>query len=288
MNELQRQQYLDALGIDSYMPRWVLPMAPAPVLCQPVTAQPERAGSVPPQPVATEVMAQTTPAPAERVESAALTASAPQSEASATVADARQVLAAMATPTPAAEPSTDTGVAGRAVAPLSAATANAETPRFALSLWRIGASLMVIDSRQAELALPTEPLLSNILLALGFPQQRLPRAEVMRWPMYENHLAPQGEEAARETIVAMLEALLEQQPVPYLLLMGADACHYVLPPGLVDGEVRTQRFAAAQGQTLTLEALNSKAIVVPSLCDMLQDTSLKASCWQAIQPLRQS
>src|SRR5690625_6050036 len=33
MNELQRQRYLSALGVESYAPRWRLPGAPEPVLC---------------------------------------------------------------------------------------------------------------------------------------------------------------------------------------------------------------------------------------------------------------
>src|SRR5690625_1498716 len=33
MNELQRQRYLSALGVESYAPRWLLPGAPEPVLC---------------------------------------------------------------------------------------------------------------------------------------------------------------------------------------------------------------------------------------------------------------
>jgi hypothetical protein len=34
MNEYQRQAYLSALGVDNYMPRWRLPLAPEPVACE--------------------------------------------------------------------------------------------------------------------------------------------------------------------------------------------------------------------------------------------------------------
>ena len=34
MNELQRQHYLSALGVDTYMPRWHLPFAPISVACE--------------------------------------------------------------------------------------------------------------------------------------------------------------------------------------------------------------------------------------------------------------
>jgi len=34
MNELQRQHYLSALGVDTYMPRWQLPFAPVAVICE--------------------------------------------------------------------------------------------------------------------------------------------------------------------------------------------------------------------------------------------------------------
>src|SRR6187402_3035801 len=33
MNELQRQAYLSALGIENYAPRWLLPSAPVSVVC---------------------------------------------------------------------------------------------------------------------------------------------------------------------------------------------------------------------------------------------------------------
>ncbi|NHO64099.1 hypothetical protein G8770_00880 [Aestuariicella hydrocarbonica] len=177
-------------------------------------------------------------------------------------------------------------------------------PRFALSLWRVSDKLLVVDSRHAELALPTEPLLANILTALGLPRTPLPKADVLRWPMYDYPLAPKGDDAARDTILAMLEGRLEMEPVEYVLLMGAEACHYVLPPELLpataetgdDASLATARspglsavdsFACALGKAVRVEPLKVTAIVVPSLCDMLQEPELKAQTWKSIQPLRQ-
>ena len=297
MNEVQRQQYLEALGIDSYMPRWILPMAPRSVACAAVVKSKPAAASdvyVP----ASRVAAVAGNPPAAHSASVAATAGSASASVSASLSPSQtspasaavgmEALAAVTeqvsvTPTPVIE----------APARRMTDTAAVVDPRFALSMWRVSEELLVIDSRQAQLALPTEPLLANILQALGLPRQPLQRAEVLHWPMYDHPLAPKGEAAARETLMAMLEAKLEQHPVPYLLLMGAEACHFVLPaellPSAAEGEGGdpSSSFAALEGKALRVEPLKATAIVVPSLCDMLQQPALKASTWRAIQPLRQ-
>lgn len=282
MNEAQRLQYLEAIGIDSYMPRWILPVAPAPVACTPVLRSPTAApAQVAVTPAASAPAAVPASVPAERAAGAAQPAPSAGLTA-APVAAVAEALAAFAEPQPVEK-------LAAAIAPATKA-AVAEDPRFALSMWRASDDLLVIDSRQAHLALPTEPLLANILLALGWPRQPLPRAEVLHWPMYDHPLAPKGEAAAKETLLAMLEARLEQQPVAYVLLMGAEACHYMVPAELLpqDGAGPAASLTALRGKALPLDPVKATAIVVPSLSDMLQQPELKATTWRAIQPLRRS
>lgn len=293
MNEMQRQQYLEAIGIDSYMPRWILPVAPRPVACAPVTARPVESIAANTAPLANPaaVVSRVTPAAGLAQVTAAVADVTAQVSVAPRVAAATpavppvavtETLAALAEPAvTAVKPTAETVINSLGVA--------AETdPQFALSMWRASDDLLVIDSRQAQLALPTEPLLANILLALGL-RQPLPRAEVLHWPMYDHPLAPKGEAAAKETLMALLEARLEQQPVSYLLLMGAEACHYILPDELLpaDSPQPPASCQALLGKALRLDALKATAIVVPSLSDMLQQPDLKATTWRAIQPLRQ-
>lgn len=299
MNEVQRQQYLDAMGIDTYMPRWILPAAASPFSCQPVL--PESPSVLAPaeatEPAqstvqgASEIAAN---APVAAVPIAAVNEASPSSQssdpqsASQPVSVAKDVLASVVSPTTESKPAA-------AATPVSADSIlqslsgeKRPDPRFALSLWRVSDQLMVIDSRHSELALPTEPLLLNILSALGFPRQPLPKAEVLRWPMFENSYEPQGQAVARETLQAMLEAMLERQPCKHLLLMGAEACHYLLgDEQLGEGFDAKASFDCHLGQAFSLETLAVDAIVVPSLSDMLQQPQLKSQTWQAIQPLRQ-
>lgn len=303
MNEVQRLQYLEAIGIDSYMPRWILPLAPTSVACVPVISEPAANAAIAVLPsiaasAAEAVMAtENSDAQAQGKIAPPVAAIAPVmasvSPATALPATAPPVSAAAALAA-LAEPASAPAKAAAAVSGLVATVAKEADaaavidPQFSLSMWRATDDLLVIDSRQAHLALPTEPLLTNILLALGLPRSSLPRAEVLHWPMYDHPLSPKGEAAAKETLLAMLEARLEQQPVSYVLLMGAEACHYLVPGELLpaDQPEPIASYQALVGKALRLETVNATAIVVPSLSDMLQQPNLKATTWRAIQPLR--
>ena len=299
MNEIQRQQYLDAIGIDTYMPRWILPRAASPFSCQPVLPQAEanhqaiaQAAAVNPAISEREGRAEiAAPAGGAIVvteplnEQSAVAAASPQPEIPAKTAPL-DVLASIEGAPEAAKKSSAPVSAKSILDALS--DEKRPDPRFALSLWRVNEDLMVVDSRHSELALPTEPLLRNILSALGFAPQPLPNAEVLRWPMFENNYEPQGQAIARETLQAMLEGMLESQPCKYLLLMGAEACHYILSEAhLGEGFDPQASLKSHLGQSFVMEEMSVSAIVVPSLNDMLQQPLLKRDTWRAIQPLRQ-
>ncbi|MGH1372894.1 MAG: hypothetical protein ACRBBW_12700 [Cellvibrionaceae bacterium] len=311
MNEIQRQQYLEAMGVDTYMPRWILPSAATPLACSPVLPRAEQEGSplasaaqLSSQPSsqsspsspgggASELQAQPLTQPLVQTQAQAI---APEGSAAAAEAiDSGAQAAPKSAPLDVLATIESPAESAKKSAPASAKsilegldTAKRPDPRFALSLWRVNDDVMVIDSRHSELALPTEPLLRNILSALGFAPQPLPKAEVLRWPMFENSYEPQGQEIARETLQAMLEGMLEARSGKYLLLMGAEACHYLLSAEQLgegfDPQVSLDKHL---GQSFVLEALSATAIVVPSLSDLLQQPLLKRGAWRAIQPLRQ-
>lgn len=256
MNEQQRQTYLQYLGIDSYSPRWVLP-----------GAAPSRALAAP--------AADLAPVDAAAPEAANEAVAAPESEVAAPVPP----LAAPATTSVPLEISVPAPVQDKpdTEAP-PAAVAPEPVPHFALTVWRISADLLVVDTRESQLALPTDQLLSNIVAALGYRLAQLPKAEVLRWPLLEAGGA-QGETEAREMLQAFLDTQLLRQPAKHLLLMGRDAARYLLDKPLP--------FDRLLGSAVDMPELSVTAIVVPSLADMLQDPLQKAVAWRAIQPLRQ-
>ncbi|MEX1031981.1 MAG: hypothetical protein WDZ30_01345 [Cellvibrionaceae bacterium] len=174
--------------------------------------------------------------------------------------------------------------------------------RFALSVWRIAENVLVLDSRKLKLALPVEQLLLNISHALGFKLATLPRAEVVRWPLSDRSSMPVDSEhsiaGARAMVQAYLGAQYEKQPFGALLLMGPEAVQHGLAAQDTTGDDwKPAAMAALLGKLFTLrfgasapEADNAavQAIALPSLAAMLQDPSLKAETWRAIKYLRVS
>ena len=269
MNEASRMQYLDVLGIDSYMPRRILPGAPRPGAC---------AASPAFQPL---------PATVSNLVSAVDFRSAgasPRPDQSRRESDeaARSVVA---------QPVETGDVAGQPVEeqvePMG--PEGVAEPRFSLGLWLLEGSLLVIDSRQPQAALPTQSLLANLVFAVGY-RQPLPPAEVFNWPLLK---VPEtnSEPAARDTITAMLEARMESLQIRHCLLLGAAAIYYCADPdylfalsaysGGPDAVLN-----AVQGKAVPVAGLSVSAIALPSLTQMLSTPGYKADAWRAVHVIR--
>lgn len=281
MFETTRHQYLSAMGIDSYMPRCLLPNAPLPQECEwPVPA----VDDVPPGAAAPTV-------PVEQIQPAADHASQVASPVAAdtviaqsavntkTAVGAAELLAdfeperaakkSRVVPSKTAEPSEE------------AQSSPVKALNFSLSVWRFD-TLLVVDSRHSEKALPTEKLLLSMLQAYGLKLGNLSKAQVLQWPMFDMPDADAGAEAAREMLGAFLETLLER-PVTTWWLMGEDAFH-LLPAGVVP------ETNSGFGHVIDAEQLSSVAtrpteqlITMPSLAAMLERPQLKAKAWQAMR-----
>lgn len=269
MNERQRQDYLQAFGIESYVPRWVLPGAAESEECD--------LGPLPEETLASEREEQKRPAPASA-------GPLPVASAAAGLVDE------------------DKSNVARERKPREAQEA-ARPHRFLLSAWRVGEGLMILDSRQTGQALPVEQLLLNICRALGYRLSALPAPEILRWPLSRSAGSQpadpaRGVQDARAMVEAYLSARHEKQPISALLLMGADAARH----GLAEAEVEP---LAGEGMRAAMPALMGRrfrpgfaagesngpvpeAIVLPSLTALLKRTSLKKPTWKAIQHLRAS
>lgn len=251
MNERLRMEYLEAMGITMFVPRRVLPaakMSERAVVPQVMSAQAESAEKA----SATDLHLQDqVPSPRE----------APRPVQTA-VSDIMETFARPAR----REEATST--------PLVTAPAAEVEPQvqFALSIWRPSPALMILDSRHAGGALPTQALLANILRAkdLSLPPNK---PDILLWPP-GGMTSALGWSAAREMVQAFLQARLEQQPAQYLWLMGESACNAVL------GD---RSYQDSLGMAVNVDAFASLAVVLPSLADMLQQPTLKARTWAAIR-----
>ena len=265
-NELRRQAYLEAMGVESYLPRLLLPGARPSVLCELpdwASVSVQSAGQAPAgEPVAA--------APAAPVSQGA-TAPAGRSGA----ADIQQLLDGADVPKRAQRVASGVAVTQQRAA--------AEVPHFSLSLVRAGRVLLVDDGLSGEV----DPraylqLVHNLLFALGVAAREL-SLDVFSWPLtrVRGHV-DQSQTAAREALTAYLAKQLELCGGSYLLLMGETAGSYVLNDatlGDAPGDGRRGNVLLPHPQ------LPARCLLTASAARALNDAMLKPLIWRDIQPL---
>ncbi len=245
-------QYLEAMGIDMFVPRkQLLGAKPAQLLprAKPVVAL-----------VDTPAALQQPPAPA--VETRATPAAHPQRASHLAMGLVEQLRQPTAAPSPTPQAATAPAEPAKAV-------------RFTLNIWSCPGWL-AIDAHQPQLALPTASLLHNLFWSLGSPQP-LGKAETLHWPLVETANPATGWQAPQEMMGLFLQQRLQQQPAR-LLLFGA-AAYYACVPGAKD-------YAQAVFSAITLERLNCRALVLPSLSQLLKTPELKGQLWALLKTQR--
>lgn len=251
MNEIQRRQYLQAMDIDSYMPRFLLPGAmPSPLCALPLPASLDSL-SLTNSPTA---QSETSSSPQQRNHSDA----------------AKQALGIV-------ELTTGSNSSQRANPELKTTKPQVEKPTspvFSLSIIR-GDKLMIVDKGLPGNINPNEylQLLQNILFAIGAGRQPL-SIDGFVWPMVKNSAIDQSETAARQTLDAFLGKQIQQLNAQYVLLMGPDAAHYIAEENTPTGAL------------IDLPRLGVTVFRTLSAIDMLEDNTLKREAWQQLQPLR--
>lgn len=244
MNELQRMQYLDALGVDTYMPRYTLPLGGDSRLCMPV-------------PVVRRVAVSEGPAP--------VVDGAVESSSSAMV----QALLEPAQAAPANDGVKDNPSLPNPVADFTEPSA-VSAVSFSLSIWVVSECL-IVDSRRQGSGLPTDALLANMVRAMGW--QVSGAAEVFRWPMEEMPTLVDAA-SAKDVLQSLFDVKVETAAVSRCLLMGEDALNYC---SNADG------FANHLGGAVDTLYEGLQACVIPSLESMLMDPKQKAIAWKALQ-----
>lgn len=261
MNELQRTEYLTALGVTSYMPRFRLPLAPDPVQA----TLPPPAEDVAAKPPAAALMA----AVGADVAAEASPASAPTPTAGVGVAagepvaipDVSRVIGSI---------TAVTKVVAEPVKPMTVAPPAEQVSPFVLNCWWLGEELLAIDSREPGTALPVESLFGNITRALGWHQLATAR-DKLKWPLAENPFAvAAGADDARDTCSSWLEAAFGRKPVKSIWLMGQQAQEFCSPVALEEG---------------TREWQGARVVPMPSLTELLSEPLRKRDLWQLLRKL---
>lgn len=250
MNELQRQAYLSALGIENYVPRWLLPSAPISIACElPVLDLTEE----------------------QIVNSAAILPSADE-QGFERKGSSPNLLSAIA----------ELGEQKKPVVPVNAATILQQLEEkkapvvqpFSLSVYRPQPGFLIIDSRNTQLALPTDLFLHNLLRSHLKNNQIALNDEVLRWPLIENRFVSRTETDARNELQTWLAVESELRPVNALWLMGENAARYWLATDM--------DWYASCWSIQSIDGLSLKALILPSLNELLQKPAQKAKLWASL------
>jgi hypothetical protein len=265
MIEQRRLEYLEAMGIDQFVPRKRLSHAKASVALLRTASDTAHAQPAPQQPLAES-------APAQPLSNTASQAAA-QAQ---TQVEAVRPSQAQAGPASIGQLLQQNPLLGESAAQIPSSQPS-PTPgkqlRFALSLWHLD-NWLIIDSRQSQSALPTDALLANIAFALGLPSP-IPPADIIHWPLVETPQQPTGWDAAREMMNAFLRQRLNEHS--RLLLLGEAA--YM---ACSNATMSFQRALHSSPDDWAPQACG-RWILAPSLAQLLQQPAQKALLWQRLQ-----
>lgn len=251
MNELQRQAYLSALGIENYVPRWLLPSAPISVACMlPVLDIPE-----------------------EKLVTPSVIFSALNEGVSERNGSPPNLLNAIAELNEQKKPAVPVNAAA-ILQQLEEKKAPVVQP-FSLSVYRPLSGFLIVDSRNTQLALPTDLLLHNLLRSHLRSNQFALNDEVLRWPLIENRFVSRTETDARNELQTWLAVENELRPISVLWLMGKSASRYWLAADM--------DWASICWATQPIDGLPLKALILPSLNELLQKPAQKAKLWASLQ-----
>ncbi len=254
MNELQRQAYLEAMGVEHYFPRFQLPGALPSARCElPVAA---------PVAPAVEAVVEAMVPPVEQSVPAVTPAAGGGAQA------AQALLGAAVTALEPARPSAPAASAAKPARarPVESASA-AEIPRFALTVARSQCGILIVDDGLTPEQDYAEylRLLQNILIAVGAGPQAL-QLDPFVWPMMKSARVDQSAMAAQQTLAAYIDKQVQALSVRYLLVMGETPRRY-LPASEPSGPLRLE---------------------TPGAGRLLTEPGLKRQLWQELLPLRQA
>jgi hypothetical protein len=284
--EQLRHQYLEAMGISSWLPRTQLPgAAPSPQWVEHFTWPAQDAA------FDDDGFASDEPEAAPAVTSPSASGTAKPSVGAAARAQARDSLAALSETAPrqpapsraAPQPAPDSPQAP--AAPVSGAAPTTEPRRSAQPAPRVklafvlAGDLLIVDSlppaSRQGFGNAHQRLLQGIVRALGV-QERPSDASLLSWPVLAGATLDQGPAELAKAVQRKLALTLALRPVNRALLLGEAAAQWLL--GREDGldALRGIRFSLQSGVP---------CVATASLSEALQLPDVKAEIWRDLQPL---
>ena len=290
MNEQRRAHYLEAMGLDTYVPRWRLPNACSPVACElafeepvPQTADSDKSlRAVTETGVASDVLS------TDQARSPGSSLSSPLSNSlsRSLSKDLSNVLADLS-----GSKTTRSSVLGDDANSADSVTQNASESasesglghehaeaKFHLGLWYTDTGLQVLDSREEGDALPIEVFLSNVLVGNGLIHSALPPMETQNWPFPGALEKERTWKAACIMLSDFFQARFQHSPARAILAFGEDAAKSILGEDL--------DFAERRFSSCVSENYNLPVYILPALREFLYEPDLKRALWEAFSPLR--
>ena len=286
MNEATRMEYLEAMGIEMFVPRHMLPAAKASVACElPIEWVDDVASNI--DGTTLDITDAGNIANAGQMQPIRPNDShLAQSQQAAniganTAADQLPSSVMQSLLEPSAQKTATRQIADSALTLQQLVSQKPKKGlRFSLSVWSLNNGVVIMDTRSPQEALPTLALLQNIIKALD-PNLLIPKADIIQWPLLESPVInPSEAEEASAMVQAFLSSRLEQlqlentQP-KLVVVMGETAVNTLLPP---------QEKACEVGQLYSLESMAVPVAVLPSLTECLKEPLLKRYIWPLLKP----
>ena len=267
MNEANRMQYLEAMGVEVFVPRFVLPYAKPSVQCVLPVAEPSSIESEqlnPGSPLTTLTTLSSRMGLANE--------SSGRHQDPNHILESRDTRAAQISPSRPNEKITDQPAQSTEPAEKTLEKVR-ENVEFNLILWRTE-QLVMIDSITPGHALPTERLLRNICFALLGSTVNLSKPDRLSWPIPAASLDIASDwEAAQEWLNAYLDGIESKPNV--MLHFGEDA-YRALTGG--QNDFKTRLFDMVEMSAV-------KHCLLPSLQELLYQPELKRPTWTMLQAL---
>ncbi len=152
---------------------------------------------------------------------------------------------------------------------------------FRVACWQSGDDLLVIHAYPpGNVPLPEErDLLHNLLRAIGRLGADIPAADYIDWPLTQGE--PADLQGAKSMLSVFLDTRIRKCGVLWVLLMGELPARLLMPSQTAGEQVA---YEEVLGETEDLPG-GARAVVIPSLQDMLTTVSSKQIAWRALQNL---
>ncbi len=264
INEIQRQAYLDAMGVKSYFPRFKLPGAKVSVQCQ----WPQ------------EVKVLEDPQSKSRIEIG-------KEENKPAVVKSEEIIKQENKNNIPKESLTNHASNPKDLADSTkiqnTSADSADEIRFQLAFIRVDQNICVLNQlpymNSKHLSALHQSLFLNIVMALKLSQEAVQFDQLpFRWPFSEAEYIEKNETAARQALHAYLGQRMLEKKFTTLVVMGEMAAKFILPEAINNIE---------SGELNSIEGLPWKIIAVKSLDEMQKIPSLKRGVWKVLSSLQQ-